>query len=393
MRVVTGNETVMSMQNILFILALGLPLIAAGTGPPVFPSSKSLHLERTSKGTFYRKENGGFELITGISFEQLHCRYCHSNTGQLADGRPVPEPYRPSCNDCHDFTKIPSVDSPSVCLSCHSRQRSEVVYFKKLPEPKDLDWQDLHVRAGMTCIACHTGDHLHQDASAQASMLDPDGIDARCEDCHDAAQLSGDSHGIHGDRLACASCHTRSVLACTNCHFDTEVAVDGRFKRPIGKNRNFMFLVNRKGSGPGGIDQVYPATYQSLVYQGKAFYTLAPYTSHTISGKGKACEECHANARLEEYDQTGSIKITTWNEKTGQLDVTTGVIPVPPDWEKALAFDFADFAGDPAQAGQKDQWVFLKHGADLTQMMKAYAEPLTQEQLDKLRSPVFNEPR
>jgi hypothetical protein len=222
-------------------------------------------------------------------------------------------------------------------------------------------------------------------------MLDPDGIDSRCENCHDGTQLSSENHSIHGERLACATCHTKSVLACTNCHFDTEMAVNGKFKRPISKNRNFMFLVNRKGSGPGGIDQVYPATYQSLVYQGKAFYTLAPYASHTITRQGKPCEECHANERLAEYDETGTINITKWNEKTGKLDVTTGVIPVPPDWDKALAFDFADFVGELTEPDQKDKWVFLKHGADLTQMMKAYAEPLTQEQLSKLRTPATSE--
>ena len=381
------------MQRIVSVIALALPLIAAGAEPPVFPSSKSLHLERTAKGTFYKKENGGFELITGVPFEDLHCKNCHSNTGKLADGRPVPDPYRPSCNDCHDFTKEPSVDSPSVCLSCHSRQRSEVAYFNKLPEPRDLDWQDLHEREGMTCISCHTGDHLHEDASAQASMLDPDGIDARCENCHQVTQLSGEYHSIHGDRLACATCHTRSVLACNNCHFDTEMAVDGKFKRPISQGRNFMLLVNRKGSGPGGTDQVYPATYQSLVYQGKAFYTIAPFASHTITRQGKSCEDCHANERLAEYDATGAIKVTDWNEKTGRLDVTTGVVPVPPDWEKALEFDFADFVGELAEPGQKDKWVFLKQGADLMQMMKAYAEPLTQEQLDKLRTRATGEPR
>ena len=375
------------MRLVVSVIVLTLPPVAAAVESSVYPSSESLHLKRTAKGTFYKKENGGFELLTGIPFDELHCKDCHSNTGELADGRPVPHPYTPSCNDCHDFTKKPSVDSPWVCLSCHSRQRSEVVYFNKLPEPKDLSWQDLHERNGMTCISCHTGDHLHQDASGQASMLDADGIDARCENCHDGTQLTREHHSIHGDRLACAACHTKSVLTCSNCHFDTEVAVNGRFKRPISKNRNFMFLVNRKGSGPGGIDQVYPATYQSVVYQGKTFYALAPYTSHTITKQGKSCEECHANERLAEYDTSGKVNITKWNEKTRKLDVTTGVIPVPPDWEKALAFDFADFVGELTEPGQKDKWVFLKHGADLTQMMKAYAEPLTQEQLSKLRTP------
>jgi hypothetical protein len=94
---------------------------------------------------------------------------------------------------------------------------------------------------------------------------------------------------------------------------------------------------------------------------------------------------------LAEYDETGTINITKWNEKTGRLDVTTGVIPVPPDWDKALVFDFADFVGELTKPDQKDKWVFLKHGADLTLMMKAYALPLTPDQLSKLRTPASSE--
>jgi hypothetical protein len=40
--------------------------------------------------------------------------------------------------------------------------------------------------------------------------------------------------------------------------------------------------MNRKGSGPGGKDQVYPATFMSMVHQGKTYYTVAPFHSHTV---------------------------------------------------------------------------------------------------------------
>ncbi len=136
------------------------------------------------------------------------------------------------------------------------------------------------------------------------------------------------------------------------------------------------------------MDQVYPATFQSVVYQGKTFYAMAPFDSHTVMENSHPCETCHGGARLLEYDDTGRIVITKWNAKAGKLDTVKGVVPIPEDWAQALQFDFADVVGDIATPGQPEKWVFLKHGADLSQMMDEYAEPLTKDQLDKLRTRV-----
>ncbi len=104
--------------------------------------------------------------------------------------------------------------------------------------------------------------------------------------------------------------------------------------------------------------------------------------------KGRPCKDCHDSAALKEYDKTGKIAVATWNAAKKNLDMAQGIVPIPPDWANALQFDFADFTGDVAQPDQKDKWVFLKHGADLTQMLQTVAAPLTREQLDKLRTAV-----
>ncbi len=236
-------------------LVLLMPTVAgAAAGAEALgqqPQPNSLHFERPGKETFYHKESGGFEKLTGIAFGDLACVHCHQKSGKRADGSPLPQPYVPSCTDCHDFSNKPSVSSPAICLECHTRQAAEVGFFKNLPEPKDPGWQDLHVRRGMTCISCHTGDQLHRPAGDRASMLVPGGIGAKCEHCHEPAKLSPASHAIHGDRLACAACHVKSVVTCNNCHFETEVAVNGKLKRAISQGRGFVMLLNRKGSGPG----------------------------------------------------------------------------------------------------------------------------------------------
>ncbi|SEH05190.1 cytochrome c3 family protein [Candidatus Venteria ishoeyi] len=359
----------------------------ASPGISYVPLPTTHHSSRDGMGVFYHKEHGGMELLTGVPYEDLQCKNCHHKSGKLPNGKPLPYAYKSSCEDCHNFYENPSVKSPDVCLECHSRQRSELAYFKQLPEPKDLDWQDVHFREGMTCISCHTGDQLHDSADNQLSMLDPRGNDARCEDCHEPDRLTPDNHALHGDRVACATCHIKSVFTCNNCHFDTELAVQGKFKRATGKERDFIMLVNRRGYGPRGNDQVHPATYQSVVYQGKSFYTIAPFFSHTVMQEAHECKYCHDSQALKEYDDSGKITVSKWSKEKNKPLVSKGMIPIPPDWQRALQFDFADFTGNFNKPGQKDKWKFLKKGADLMQMFPDFVYPLTNTQLDKLRVP------
>lgn len=368
-------------------LLVYLGIAWAGTSITTVPLPTSHHFERTGKGIFYHKEYGGLELLTGIPYEELECGKCHHKSGKLPNGRPIPYAYVPSCEDCHNFKEQPSVKSPDVCLECHTRQNAEIAHFKGLPEPKDLDWQDIHFRKDMTCISCHTGDQLHASAEDQISMLDPRGTDARCEDCHEPEKISVENHALHGDRVACAACHIKSVFTCNNCHFETELAVQGKIKRVTGQERDFMMLVNRRGYGPRGNDQVHPATYQSVVYNGRSYYAIAPFFSHTVMEKAHKCEYCHNSNALREYDQGGKITVAKWDEGQKKPVVAKGMIPIPPDWQRALQFDFANFTGDVTQPGQKDKWVFLKQGADLMRIFPDFAYPLTDAQLTKLRVP------
>ena len=133
---------------------------------------------------------------------------------------------------------------------------------------------------------------------------------------------------------------------------------------------------------------MYPATYQSVVYNGRTFYTIAPFFSHTVMEKAHKCECCQDNQVLKEYDDTGEIIVAKWDEGKKKPLVAKGMIPIPPTWQRALQFDFADFTGDDTRPGQKDKWVFLKQGADLMQMFPDFAYPLTDAQLTKLRVPV-----
>jgi hypothetical protein len=325
-----------------------------------------LHGTRKGKATWYSAANGGFEALTNIPINQIACLNCHPGT--KADGSPIDSAtYKPDCSDCH---KEPGDRvSDQICLKCHRRQANEIA----------LGYPDVHRNAGyFRCMSCHTLKEMHGDGREYSSWLEPGATEAACERCHRAPK-SNTAHNIHLATVHCTACHTKTVLSCYNCHFESEV--EGKIKRPYGVMRDFVMLVRRQG-----VNKVYAATMMTLTYKGKSFVAIAPYRAHTIVKEARKCDECHNNAAVQEYKQTGKITVTKWDPAQGKLVNTKGVIPVPPDWRQALQFDFVDYTGDPkSPTTDPTKWVFLKSGADLMQML--YAEPLTPEQLQKLSTP------
>ncbi|MCS7192741.1 MAG: cytochrome c3 family protein [Armatimonadetes bacterium] len=341
--------------------------IVKPTVPPERAFPTSLHGTRKGKATWYSAANGGFEALTGIPINQLGCQNCHPGT--KADGTPIdPKTYKPDCYDCHK--QIGDRVSDQVCLKCHRRQEREI-FFK---------YPDVHRDAGyFRCMSCHTLKEMHGDGHEYASWLEPGAMDAACERCHRSVKRHASHDEVHLTNVHCTACHTKSVIACYNCHFESEV--EGHIKRPYGIMRDFVFLVRRQGVG-----KVYSGTMMALTYKGKSFVAIAPYRAHTIVKEGRKCDECHNNAAVQEYNQTGKITVTKWNAAQGRLVGPRGIIPIPPDWRQALKFDFVDYTGDPkSPTTDPTKWVFLKSGADLMQML--YAEPLTPAQMQKLARP------
>ena len=66
----------------------------------------------------------------------------------------------------------------------------------------------------------------------------------------------------------------------------------------------------------------------------------------------------------------------------------TGIIPVPPDWEQALLFDFAYYLGPATDPIQQDSggttWGVLE--PETVEMHMPYGTPLSEEQMNKLIS-------
>lgn len=355
--------------GIVALLCL-IPVLASAQ-PANFGTS--LHATRQGKATFYSAANGGFEALSNVPIATLGCQKCHPDT--LPNGTAVdPATYTPSCNDCH----IVPGDEPTigVCLKCHGRMQTEMMAFNL----KDVHRDTL----GFKCSDCHSTGDIHGDGTAYNSMFEPGAMDVDCINCH--TQLpSNPEHNQHSGDIHCATCHMQTVVACYNCHFNS--MTQAHIKRAYTKIRNFMLIGTRAKD-----NKIFPASFQSLYYHtpdGKdtTFYTIAPYFSHSITRHGRTCSDCHDNANVQAYNTNGELWIAQWDNSQGALNVSSGVLPIPPDWQTSLKLDFLDYTGviDTSYTNPS-AWTFIKSGADVTQNM-GYILPLTAEQMNKLSTP------
>jgi|GEM_PF-463674 hypothetical protein len=355
------------------VIALLVGLIVAGNGPVLGQGPEnfdtSLHKTRAGKAYWYSEAQGGFESLTGVPIDSLGCMKCHPAT--YADGSQVDAAtYEPGCKDCHDFAQGTQV-ADAQCLQCHGRQKTEIV---------KMNLSDVHRDAGMGCTDCHTKKEMHGDGQTYHSMLESGAMEVTCEMCHQDPP-SNPSHAIHSDDLECNTCHAQTVISCYNCHFESEVK--GKVKRAWGGLKGFMLLTRRQSSG-----KIAPSTFMAMTYQGKSFYAIAPFSSHSITRKGKQCNECHGTEAVQRLMSGTKIKLTTWDEANGKILPYQGVIPVPENWGEAFEFDFLTYNGDPAGATDPSLWAYLKSETDLTQML--FASPLTAEEILKLAQPQVN---
>ena len=401
-----------------------LSVVPAGSGPGGGDQSPgriknikerfatSLHNTRIGKKTYYSAEDG-FGKLTGVPYDNLACKGCHNNTV-------FPDWEEPVCLDCHAGAEDnpPDYTPPDdeTCLGCHGRQNAE---HNMLADVHRDDYD-------MFCMDCHAEEEVHGDGNAYLSMQEPGVFKISCADaeCHrnvveknagaaneKPSQRARKFHMKHLDTVDCSACHAESVIACDSCHFDTEVAGTGkRFYRKI-PQKGFKLLVNHHG-------KVRTASYQSLTWgtsdldasgepagedvEDVGFYVIAPYTAHSVTrADNLECNDCHVkvkgktriegNAAIKEYLETGHITVNQWDETAGpagMLLAPTGIIPVPPDWQDALLFDFAYYLNSATDPITKDPdgitWGALEPGT--VGMHMPYGAPLTVEQMDKLIS-------
>ena len=211
----------------------------------------SLHGTTRGMGYFYAKENGGMENLTGVKYEDLPCKNCHTSynkaEGKVGENR---------CESCHINEKyapvqasvnlpgFPNDSRPYGCLSCHRRQGFEYTKTtialdengKPVQDPvKGIPYEvpaitDVHRSPspngkGLTCVNCHDTEQTHGDGKIYNNLFDSP--NTQCSDCHKLEALSqSPGHTIHGEKITCAACHAQTVVSCQGCHIN-EVKAGG----------------------------------------------------------------------------------------------------------------------------------------------------------------------
>jgi hypothetical protein len=300
----------------------------------------SLHATNRGIEYLYAKEQGGLELLTGMSADEMGClkAKCHVR----------------NCDTCHrveaDGKAAFTADKARIqqaCDRCH---------------PVDRDDPDVHVRRGMRCVDCHSAREVHGDGTIWNSARQPGVIDTRCERCHASLSRSA-SHTAHGGKLSCQSCHTREFVTCLNCHIETRLA---QGKESAIQVKGIVFLVNHNG-------RVTTGNLLSYVYKGRTMITIAPAFSHSIRREGLRCADCHGGANVQAV-AAGSFVPFRW--ENGAMAVTEGVVPVLDGMPWPMPF----------LEREGDAWVPI---ADPPKPLFTYAgcAPLSREQLARLEAP------
>ena len=304
----------------------------------------SLHYTTEGMRHWYSKESGGFETLTGVPYDDLVCKHCHT----------------PGCDVCHKTEaegklaySTQAARNQDLCLKCHSRER------KILGIDKERDELDVHFAMGMQCADCHPPEELHGDGTAYQSMKQAGAMQIKCQECHPEVSSSR-AHTVHGDKLDCAACHIRRVATCYNCHFDAQVTEGKKISITA---TDWVFLINYEGKVTSG-------NFQSLEYQGKTFVTFAPQFSHSVMSQGRGCDECHGTETAKKLNE-GDLKLT-WL-KNGELQSVKGVVPIVDGKLDLVFLDRID-----------DQWLPLKDAPAPMVQYSAYGTPLSEDQLKKL---------
>jgi len=336
--------TLLSPCRLIPVLALlaAVPLAAQTPAADYNFYSRSLHF--TSRGIefAYSKEAGGLERLTGMPASALGCTKagCHVR----------------SCDVCHkkdvggkaSYT-VAQAGTQEACQVCH---------------PLEKDDPDVHVRAGMKCMRCHSAREIHGDGVLYTSAWQPGAMDTRCDNCHKELTKTA-SHTVHKGKLDCSVCHTRDIPTCFNCHIESRLA--GKKETSL-KRTGMLFLVNHDG-------RVKLANLLTYVYKRGTMITLAPVAPHNITKVGRTCAECHgtANARA-----VAANNLVLSNFAGGELTTAKGVIPVVEGMVWNVAFLDRD----------GERWAPLAEAVPPLVNFSLFCSPLTREQLAKLERPM-----
>ena len=280
----------------------------------------SVSLHGTTNGMRHWYMDGAYKAI-GIKYDDLACKKCHIDVKNKG------------CSQCHDvdakgnpkFTG--KANNPETCFACHGREK----LMKKLNAAHNES--DVHFKAGKKCADCHSHAEIHGDGKSHDTYLEKGFFSVSCRKCHTGdnpvgpkLDMSKKEHAIHAganSKLACQACHVKRELSCYNCHFNAET--EHEKKVAYGPMTDFVLLVEHNG-------KITTGTMMDLVYVDKnnkvnVVEVTAPDMRHSISAKGRTCNDCHGNEAMQEYKKNGKINVVTWDDTNKKLIYHKGVFP------------------------------------------------------------------
>lgn len=194
-----------------------------------------------------------------------------------------------NCSTCHPVhEQIPNM---TTCVDCH-KHNIGVNYIGYLADKSGKGPSpDVHYLHNLTCMDCHKVEDIHGDGNNYTFAWFA--VKVRCEDCHmnESAVIKGMKpkqydpnllpHRLHEGIVSCFACHAKWYQTCYNCHLDT---------MKIDKLTTSEFHVLK---GPDG--KLYPACIMSATLNGKTSKVIGIVMPHTISPKGRDCNDCHSS--------------------------------------------------------------------------------------------------
>ena len=272
-----------------------------------------------------------------------HCSACHSSCGQCHVSRP--ESVEGGFIEGHLFQKTPPVDTN--CTSCHGSRVENEFLGKNEGIPADVH----HMKEGMACKECHTGDEMHGHG------MDKEPFDryevenrAKCEDCHRmagsektegaeyAADLVHPSHAIHQGKVSCQVCHSMPYKNCYSCHVGRDKSGTPYFKTEpstidfkIGLNprttedRPEKYVTVRHIPISPGLFDFYVKDALTDIEKAPSWKFATPHNIQLTTPQNESCLSCHGNNTLF----LTKNDVDSW-EVEANKDVFAPLMPSPP---------------------------------------------------------------
>ncbi|NJL93573.1 MAG: hypothetical protein HC915_07505 [Anaerolineae bacterium] len=289
--------------------------------------------------------------------ETYHCNDCHASCGDCHVSQP--NSVGGGLVQGHVFYREPSMSQN--CTACHGSRVKDEYYGAHEGIPSDV-----HFRARMACIDCHTGDVMH-GVNVEADHRYDGTREPTCEDCHTAQVGAGSGilqHEIHGtESLSCQACHSVEYTNCTNCHVQ-RTEDDIPFFSVESHSLGFYLGRNPLRSAERPYEYVplrhVPIDPDSFSFYGEnllpnfsALPTWVHATPHNIqrnTPQTESCLSCHGN---------DAIFLTPDKVEPNVLEANLGVIvpaapPLPEGYEDVITRPEA--ATPASEGGGDDFW-------------------------------------